>query len=189
MIGLKFWKVGSRKIYAVKLGELNHPTQNKSTSKHKPSLTLDSNDDDDDDDFQEPVRKKSKPCKVSEELREIKADLQSVVRVTKYMKYLPGLYISILRAFKCNLCLHIITPPVIFARCCKNILGCEKCVNELYIGDHCLAVKCPLCWCDRAFSETCKINGLDDFFNDLKPMFEISHVSTSDSDDELFTSS
>ena len=106
-----------------------------------------------------------------------KKQVQSVLEITKFMKFPPGLYALVISTFKCNISLGMITPPVIFARCCKNVLGCEACVNELYTGDEGMRKRCPLCSSERALSETCRINGLNDFLIGLSPLFEQGSLS------------
>ena len=55
-----------------------------------------------------------------------------------------GLYLIINNTFSCKICLGIINPLVIFARCCKNILGCEMFVDNLYGGENGTVKRCPL---------------------------------------------
>ena len=72
--------------------------------------------------------------------------------------------------FKCNVCHNApIQPPVIFARCCKAIVGCQTCVDQWYREDG-ISKKCPLCGTDRALPETMRIHGLDDFLTAVAPL-------------------
>ena len=72
---------------------------------------------------------------------------------------------------KCNICQHSpITPPVIFARCCKSIIGCQSCVDTWYRGDSGISKKCPLCGTERALPETMRLHGLDDFLQGIQPI-------------------
>ncbi len=167
-IGLKFWKVPSRKIYAVLESQLS---KGKSPIRRKVCINLDSEDS---SDFDLPLKKKQKKIKAStdhvvEELKGLKTDIRSLFQITKFMKFPPGLYVLFTDTFKCSICLGIITPPVIFARCCKNILGCESCVDDLYNVENGSAKQCPLCRSERAFSDTCRING---FLKGISPMFD-----------------
>ena len=52
-------------------------------------------------------------------------------------------------------------PPIIFAKCCKSILGCQPCVDRWYRGKEGQRKYCPQCRSERAYVETCKMNGLD----------------------------
>ena len=74
-----------------------------------------------------------------------------------------GLTTLLLDAFRCSICKGSpITPPVIFARCCKSIVGCQHCIDHWYRGDQGVSKKCPLCRGDRGFADTTIILGLDD---------------------------
>ena len=62
-----------------------------------------------------------------------------------------------------------IKPPVIFALCCKNIIGRQECVvlerNEL------LSKSCPVCAKVRGYAQTVRLHGIDDLLNGFSPMF------------------
>lgn len=96
----------------------------------------------------------------------IKADVEEIKsRTVDASTQLPiNLQNEICGAFKCTIC-HVvpIRPPVIIAKCCKSIIGCEDCINEWYGGDDGLSKTCPLCRADRAFTETMRLNGIDGF--------------------------
>ena len=186
--GLKFWNVPSQKIYAVQAIELQLPSKGKGPLRRK---SLAGSSEESENDFEvTPAQKKMKDVSgttvVIEEIRQLKSEVQSVLKITKNLKYPPGLYLIINNAFSCKICLGIINPPVIFARCCKNILGCETCVDNLYGGENGTVKRCPLCRSERAFSETCRINGLDDFLKGLKPLFGESHATSHDDSDDDF---
>ena len=172
--GLKFWKVPSRKIYGVLISQLN---KGKSPARKKSVINLDS---DTSSDFEsQPLQKIRKSDAslnhdIMNELQQMRNELQSALQITKYMKLPPGIYLLIINTFRCTICLNLIVPPVIFARCCKNILGCEGCVNVLYKGENGPTTKCPMCRAEHAFSETCRINGLGDFLSGLSPLFKDS---------------
>ena len=52
------------------------------------------------------------------------------------MKLPPGLHTLLHDTLKCNICQSSpIRPPVMFTRCCKSILGCERCVDSWYSGE------------------------------------------------------
>ena len=62
--------------------------------------------------------------------------------------------------------------PVIFARCCKSILGCEACVDTWFGGGQ-GSKTCPLCRAERAYTETCRLNELDNFLSTIHPLLAI----------------
>ena len=83
-----------------------------------------------------------------------------------------GLQNEICGAFKCTIC-HIvpIKPPVITAKCCKSIIGCEECINSWYDGEDGLTKTCPLCRTDRGFTETMRFNGIERFIKAITDRF------------------
>ncbi len=83
-----------------------------------------------------------------------------------------GMLVSLLTTFRCTLCYATVKPPLIVTRCCKNILGCDDCVTKLYQGDGGMTMKCPICRTDRAFAESSRINGLDDFLKKIYPLVD-----------------
>ena len=94
----------------------------------------------------------------------IRHDLNAVLALSKDTKLPPGLYAKLKDTFKCHICHSTpISPPVIFTRCCKSILGCEGCVDRWYSGEDGRSKTCPLCRAERAFNETGRLHGLDDF--------------------------
>ena len=57
--------------------------------------------------------------------------------------------------FKCQICHSVpIKPPVIATKCCKNILGCQSCVNTWYSGIDSMTKTCPMCRAERGCVET-----------------------------------
>jgi hypothetical protein len=61
---------------------------------------------------------------------------------------------------------------VIFAKCCKIVLGCQEHVDTWYRGEQGQMRTCPKCRSDRAYVETCKLNGLDDFLTGIPPLLD-----------------
>ena len=101
------------------------------------------------------------------ELHTIRAAFDEAMVLSKDNNIPPGLRQSLRETFKCRICLHGITPPVVTAKCCRIILGCESCVNEWFRGDDALTKPCPSCRMERGYNETMVIRGLDDFLEDL----------------------
>lgn len=62
-------------------------------------------------------------------------------------------------------------PPVVVAKCCKSILGCETCANSWYCGPDATTKMCPLCRAARGFSEIMILNGLHDFLRVLSEIY------------------
>lgn len=80
---------------------------------------------------------------------------------------------------KCTICMAVpIKPPIIITKCCKNMLGCEACVNTWFSGPDALTKPCPLCKSERGYNETMVLRGLDAFLT------EISKLDLGNSDEE-----
>lgn len=163
-LGMAFWKVPSRKLFAV---------NSCSSTKRKRRFEY---SDDSDDDFLPPISIKKErgryaPGEVEtllQNMAEVKKTLGEILEVTN-LSHLPfGLKKAILDSFRCSMCLQITEPPVIVAKCCRNILGCSKCVTNLYSGEDALTKTCPLCRAERGYSEIMTLNGLDPFLNLIK---------------------
>ncbi len=88
-----------------------------------------------------------------------------ILEVSKFSRIPLGLQKAAIDSFKCAMCLHIAKPPVMVTKCCRNILGCSQCVNDLYSGDDALSKPCPLCRTARGYAEVMVLNGLDPFLN------------------------
>ena len=118
---------------------------------------------------------------IKEEVHAMHQDIQCFFQLDKHTKIPTPLYHKLCDTFKCNICRNSpIIPPVIFARCCKSIVGCQTCVDTWYRGDSGITKKCPLCGTDRALPETIRLHGLDDFLEALQPLLNESEERTAD---------
>ena len=82
----------------------------------------------------------------------------------------PGLLEQLKEGFTCQICRSTIVPPVIFACCCKSIIGCQVCIDQWYQGVDGMARSFPICRFERAFTETTVLHGLNDFFETITPL-------------------
>ena len=147
-IGIRFWKVGSRKIFAIK------------------------------DDEALPEAKKVKISSADDSTNNaIEEKIDCIdFKLTKILDIAPNLPIGlsslIYETFKCSIC-HTspIIPPAIFARCCRSIVGCQRCVDKWYRGEAGSEKKCPLCRGDRGYADTSQIVGLDNFLTEINSIF------------------
>lgn len=111
------------------------------------------------------------------------AKIYSLFQISKNMKLPFGLSKHLQQTFKCHICCSSpIKPPVIFSRCCKQLLGCQLCVDQWYGGEEGVTCSCPLCRSERAYADTCVLKGLDEFLTSVRPL--INCTSNEDSDDE-----
>ena len=96
-----------------------------------------------------------------------------VFELTSVMQIPLGLRRLLYDTFRCSICRS--TPmkaPITFARCCKTIIGCQVCVDTWYRGEEGQQRTRPNCREARAYVDTCKINGLDDFLRAIAPLLE-----------------
>lgn len=152
-LGLKFWKVGSRKIYAVKerslkLAKRKCPAD--SSSESDCSIKL--------------PKAKNPRYDLEKDIREIKTKISSLFVIEKYLKMPTSLRLLLLENFKCCICQDTMKPPILFSRCCKYIIGCESCIDKWYTKER----TCPRCRAERGFTETSRLNGIDDFLEAIK---------------------
>ena len=64
-------------------------------------------------------------------------------------------------------------PPIIFALCCKTIVGCQGRVDEWFTSakrETVLSKSCPACRGDRGYSQTVRLKGLD-LLKGMQPLF------------------
>ena len=161
-IGLTFWKCPRRKVYDAVL-------EKEGSS---------------DDETDEPRIKKKKTDKLDKlitTLCSIKANIEDINMFTRDTKSkLPiGLRRTLEENFKCKICHSLpMRPPIVVAKCCKSMLGCEVCANNWYSGEDAMVKICPLCRAERGFSETMILNGLHDFLKVL------SEICSRDQNDE-----
>lgn len=100
----------------------------------------------------------------------------------------PGLLRQLNETFKCHICSNVpMKPPIIFARCCKRILGCQVCVDRWFRGDdeESTTHACPLCHGERAYAETSIIKGMDDFLLAIAPMLLEENNEGGSSEDDF----
>ena len=176
-IGGHFWKQAARKFYAVPEGDFH--SAHRRSRKRKPYIILD-DEDEDTTDF-EPVMKKAamngcNSCCVKLDVIEgkievVNKNLDKVLSLSPSMSVPPGLKLLLQDSFSCPICKLLMTPPVIFAKCCRRVIGCEKCTNEWYSGTNATTKPCPYCRGERGCAETVRICGLDEFLVGIKTLF------------------
>ena len=179
---MKFWKVGSRRIFAVVESELDRLQKGMGKRKRREVIRIEDSDSDDNTSTYLAEKRFKQKEELVTEVKVIRHDLGAVLSLAKDMKLPPGLFKQLTDTFKCNICQSTpMNPPVIFTRCCKTILGCEDCVDGWFAGEDGRSKSCPLCRAERAYSETCRLRGLDDFLAAIRPLLCGSELSTGSS--------
>ena len=180
---MSFWKCPRRKLYAVTFSDIQECSRGPSRSSRSSFIDVpDSSDDDLDRD--EPSKKKRRYDdrmlqRLSDEVasvRDIMADMMSLTADTN----LPIGFRRVLRdTFKCQICHTVpVKPPVIVTKCCRNILGCQECVNTWYSGPEAMTRTCPMCRAERGCNETMVLRGLTDFMESTRKIYGNDDNST-----------
>ena len=187
-VGLKFWKVGSRKLYAVKESELKETKKRSSTS----SGIINISSSDSDSEIIPLVKRKRvsmdsiKLQRIQDDIREVKEELSKMFLLTSTMQVPIALRRLLYDTFRCSICRSTpMKPPIIFARCCKSVIGCQACVDTWYRGEEGQQRTCPNCREARAYVDTCKINGLDDFLTGIAPLLEFDSIDDNEDENDV----
>ena len=123
MTSLAFWKVPSRKLYAI------------ATERKRSKTQSDSDDEFDGSAKKQMPTKHTKLDHLMQDVKELKEAVKSALHVSQDTPIPLGLKLAVRDAFKCSISLTSpIKPPVIITTCCKVIFGCNECVNEWFSG-------------------------------------------------------
>ena len=172
--GFKFWKIGSRKIFTIS-------QDGKQRISHKRTIFSES---DSDEDFEPVKKRRTASQRILSEIKDIRKNVESLLDISKKLKLPFGLHKQLQDAFKCHICCcSPIKLPVIFSRCCKQLLGCQLCVDQWYGGEEGVTRSCPLCRSERAYADTSVLKGLDDFLQSITPLINYNRSEDSDSDE------
>ena len=166
--------MGSRKLYAVRGSDMK---ESKWRSTAKNLVTISSSDSN--GDVLTPLIRRKRTAEaaklviLSNDIKQVKENVFKIFRLTNSMTIPLGLRQLLCDTFKCSICRPTpMVPPIIFAKCCKSILGCQQCVDTWYRGEEGQTRTCPKCRSDRAYVETCKVNGLDEFLIGIAPLLD-----------------
>ena len=160
----------------------------RSTSKKRHCTTIDTESDSDeptpkrlkDDTVMRVERIESNVEDLLQEVDSMKTSINDILHLNERSKVPVALQRLMQDAFQCKICLCTpIKPPVIMSKCCKSILGCERCINEWFNGPDALLKTCPACNTERGYSETLMLRSLDSFLTEVK-----SVIQTEDERDE-----
>ena len=140
--GANFWRKPARKFFAIPQEDVNGGQHRPASAKKRKSrrtvartINLDTSDDSDSD-FQSTRPAKIMRCQCKEGMLNIQQKLDRVLSLTPRSKIPLGLKFVMEECFTCTICKGFpIQPPVIFAKCCRSIIGCEACVHTWYSGE------------------------------------------------------
>lgn len=173
-LGLSFWKVGSRKIYAVPRSSLTDneimPPKSKrrrprseSSESHHVAETLES---------------------LTKEVQEVKEELIKFNKLCFKHKFSACYLRCLNECFSCCICKRSpVKPRVGACSSCRTMVGCQRCVNGWYAGLNSLQKVCPKCRTPRGLFKTFVMKGFDEFISQEEGLSARSPLHTS-SDDE-----
>lgn len=185
VVGLHYWKVGSRKIFALRPAHASKkrrkelPEEDTSDTEElldgRENLMAEKN----------AMKRSSSPSSKLEsincDIAQIKESLQALTAVSEATPVPLPILLLLKTTFKCVICHDVIAPPVIYSTCCQTIIGCESCVDRWYRmkGESMLLTeKCPHCNIPRGFSKAQRLKGLDDFLQDVSKLANRHHLQT-----------
>ena len=152
-LGLHFWKVGSCKIYTIKKSAHARPDRGKGR-KHQSQETSASNSE---EDFI-PVKKWTVTSGLASLTEEVilMRELQHLFEIDLQRSQLPSTVNWVIHSNATSATLRSL--PVIFARCCKNIVGCSSCVDAWYGGKDGMSKSYPLSRTQHALPEMTRLH-------------------------------
>lgn len=115
--GFKFWKVSARKFYAIPEDDLRPADARGVKRSRTAAAVLTSHSDND------------VLCAISHDVAAIHEKTDAIMSLTKDAKIPLGLKKLLNDALKCHICTSVMKPPLIIAKCCKTLIGCEECIN------------------------------------------------------------
>ena len=172
--GVLFWKHPRRKLYTVTQRDLKEIRRRRSAGNY-----INTSDDESDDDGGM-SRSTRKRVKLDDTLEAIGQDVSAIRETITEMMTLTadcsmplGLKRVVNDTFKCYIC-HVIPvkPPIIVTKCCKNMLGCQECVNTWYSGPDAMLKTCPICRAERGCNETMVLRGLTEFLENIRKIHD-----------------
>ena len=97
---------------------------------------------------------------------ETRSDINKVISLTKDSHVPLAIKNIVQESFSCLICKTApMNTPVIASRCCGVIIGCSTCVDTWYGTEASIFDKtCSHCRGERAYSNTLRLLGIDDFF-------------------------
>ena len=172
--GFRFWKVNSRKFYAVPADDLITLVRKRKRLRHQRSWSP------------SPLHSgcgcgdvlEEMKAEMKEDMEQLKGKCGKIFQLTADLKIPLGLMQLLLDSLKCRICHQSpMEPPIVMGKCCKSIIGCEACTNQWYSGDEALTKSCPNCRAARGYAETVRLHGIDDVLVGLLELVDEDEVT------------
>ena len=147
--GLQFWKCGSRKFFAVLKDEIddgNPRVKRRKLSVDTENVTLTP--------LSEDVASiKSDIHNVIQEMQAARAEVKDIIKIKSANDIPIPLQKALTETLKRKICMAIAKPPVLFGKCCQQLLGCQTCIDKWFEGNS-FEKTCINCRQERAVTQT-----------------------------------
>ena len=173
-IGLQFWKCGSRKFFAILKDEIddgNGRNKRRKVSTDTSDHALQS--------IAEEI------VSVKTEIQAARAEVKEIIKIKNASDIPISLQQALNESLKCKICMGISKPPVIFGKCCQQLLGCQSCVDKWFGGTGSFEKTCINYRAERAITQTCLLRGMDTLLTLVNDVLEPESPTTDDEDDEI----
>jgi len=179
--GVGFWKVGSRKLFAITKQDFERREDEEmpaKRSKKKRSLTSDN-----------ALSTVEAIENMSDELTAVQTELARFRKLAFRHRFSISFIRAFEDAFECSICKKTpATLPLIACQGCSSLIGCELCVNTWYANDRNMVKNCPKCRVERGLSKTFVLRGFEELIHQLQILREetnpVSDTGSDFSDDE-----
>ena len=121
-----------------------------------------------------------------EEIKAARAEVKDIIKIKNADNIPIPLQEALIECLKCKICMEIAKLPVIFGKCCQQLLGCQGCIDT-WFGENSFAKKYINCRAERAVTQTCLLWGMDSLLTLVGSVLEPELPSrVDDSDDEPY---
>ena len=167
-LGVNFWKVGSRKVYAVTEQEVESHrrcVEEESIVTVAPPKKKRRSFFNDSDDVQESIEN------LISEVSGVKSEMMKLHKLAFRHHFSVSFLAALDDAFSCSICKRVPPKkPLIGCRDCNSLIGCQRCTNRWFGGPTGLDKTCPKCRCERGLSKTFVMRGFDELVDQISEM-------------------
>ena len=167
---MEFWKVGSRKLFAVTKASLDDHRGKvlKLSSSSTGSSTKRRRSKDDQSVVDEMIENTLE--NLIEEVGDVRSELEKYRNLAFKHRFSLSFIASFEEAFKCSICqMSPSRPPLIACSACGTLVGCQSCTDEWY-KEGSLAKQCPKCRSERGLTKTFVLRGFDEVVVQLRQL-------------------
>ena len=92
-----------------------------------------------------------------------RSEISEIIKIKSVNEVPVLLQQALTESLKCKICMAIAKPPVIFGKCCQQLLGCQSCIDKWFSGTsgNSFEKTCINCREERAVTQTCHLRGMD----------------------------